>query len=223
MPGELVDDARRAGVPLLPQSTELDPDCSCPDWGYPCKHAAALCYAIAATIDADPFVLFALRGRDREEVITQLRARRTAAQATSTPPAPAGLPAAGAYTAWGALADQPPSLPNFPNRHPTPPHCPPPRRPAPDCPPRTSNASWRTPPHAPPGYSRATPPACTCPSMRTRRGSPRATADPSGSTASSRTPVPNRPRSPASPAPGGMAAQPASPSPNSHALPTRPR
>ncbi|MGW2769371.1 SWIM zinc finger family protein [Streptomyces sp. NPDC001275] len=58
MPAELVDDTRNAGVPLLPQPTELDPECPCPDWGYPCKHAAALCYAIAASIDADPFVVF---------------------------------------------------------------------------------------------------------------------------------------------------------------------
>jgi uncharacterized Zn finger protein len=100
MPAELVDDARHAGVPLLPQPTELDPDCSCPDWGYPCKHAAALCYAIAATIDADPFVLFALRGRSREEVLAQLRARRTASQETGTPPAPTGIPAAAAYARW---------------------------------------------------------------------------------------------------------------------------
>ncbi|MCZ0998031.1 SWIM zinc finger family protein [Streptomyces mirabilis] len=92
MPAQLVDAARQAGVPLLPQPTELDPDCSCPDWGYPCKHAAALCYAIAATIDTDPFVLFALRGRSREEVLAQLRARRTTSPATDTPPAPAGIP-----------------------------------------------------------------------------------------------------------------------------------
>src|ERR1043165_516852 len=99
MPAELVDDARRAGVPLLPLPTELDPECSCPDWGYPCKHAAALCYAIAATIDADPFVLFALRGRSREEVLAQLRARRRASQ-EAPPQAPAGVPAAAAYSRW---------------------------------------------------------------------------------------------------------------------------
>ncbi|MCX4784794.1 MULTISPECIES: SWIM zinc finger family protein [unclassified Streptomyces] len=114
MPAELVDDARHAGVPLLPQPTELDPECSCPDWGYPCKHAAALCYAIAATIDADPFAVFALRGRGREEVLGQLRARRTASQATSTPSAPAGLPAAGAYAAWAARAEHTPPLPELP-------------------------------------------------------------------------------------------------------------
>ncbi|WP_411149573.1 SWIM zinc finger family protein [Streptomyces sp. A30] len=118
MPAELVDDARQAGVPLLPQPTELDPDCSCPDWGYPCKHAAALCYAIAATIDADPFVLFALRGRSREEVLAQLRARRTAPQETASPPAPAGIPAAATYASWAALAEHAPPLPDLPEPSP---------------------------------------------------------------------------------------------------------
>ncbi|MGK5499966.1 SWIM zinc finger family protein [Streptomyces sp. URMC 125] len=98
MPTDLVDDARRAGVPLLPLPTELDPECSCPDWGYPCKHAAALCYAIAATIDTDPFVLFALRGRSREEVLAELRARRAAGRTADTPPTPAGIHAAGHHS-----------------------------------------------------------------------------------------------------------------------------
>ncbi len=114
MPGELVDDARRAGVPLLPQPTELDPECSCPDRGYPCKHAAALCYAIAATIDDDPFVVFALPGRGREEVLAVLRARRTADRAADTRPAPAEIPAAGAYAAWATPAEHPPRLPGLP-------------------------------------------------------------------------------------------------------------
>lgn len=111
MPAELVDDARRAGVPFLPQPAELDPECSCPDWGYPCKHAAALCYAIAVTIDDDPFVLFALRGRGREEVFAELRAHRTAAHETNAPPAPSGIPAAAAYTHW---AEHTPELPELP-------------------------------------------------------------------------------------------------------------
>ncbi|MFJ5774666.1 SWIM zinc finger family protein [Streptomyces sp. NPDC093094] len=111
MPAELVDDARRAGVPLLPRPTELDPECSCPDWGHPCKHAAALCYAIAVTIDADPFVLFALRGRNREEVLTELRVRRTAKQETAALPVPTGVPAAAAYARW---AEHTPQLPEPP-------------------------------------------------------------------------------------------------------------
>ncbi|WP_328725726.1 SWIM zinc finger family protein [Streptomyces sp. NBC_00259] len=115
MPAELIDDARHAGVPLLPQPTELDPECSCPDWGHPCKHAAALCYAIAATIDDDPFVLFTLRGRGRDDVLAELRARQTAGRTTDAPPAPAGVHAAGAYAAWTALADHAPGWPGLPD------------------------------------------------------------------------------------------------------------
>ncbi|MER7820476.1 SWIM zinc finger family protein [Streptomyces sp. NPDC096153] len=78
MPADLVDDARAAGVPLLPEPAELDPECSCPDWGYPCKHAAALCYATAAHLDDDPFWLLALRGRTKDAVLAALRTRRQA-------------------------------------------------------------------------------------------------------------------------------------------------
>ncbi|MDH6124719.1 SWIM zinc finger family protein [Kitasatospora sp. GP82] len=107
MPAELVEDTRAAGVPLLPRPTELDPECSCPDWGYPCKHAAALCYAIAARIDEDPFVLFALRGRDREQVFAALRERRMA-ERPGAEEAPAGVPAAAAYARW---TEEQPALP----------------------------------------------------------------------------------------------------------------
>jgi uncharacterized Zn finger protein len=110
MPEALADDARTADVPLLPRPTELDPECSCPDWGHPCKHAAALCYAIAARIDDDPFVLFALRGRTREQVFAALRARRTATS-TATARPPAGIPAAAAYARW---SEQQPTLPTIP-------------------------------------------------------------------------------------------------------------
>ncbi|MFG2876425.1 SWIM zinc finger family protein [Streptomyces sp. NPDC048337] len=115
MPSELVDDADEAGVPLLPRPTELDPECSCPDWGCPCKHAAALCYAIASAIDADPFVLFALRGRQREEIFAQLRARRAKPQQrAAVPGAAAGIPAAAAYARWADRSDRPGALPDLP-------------------------------------------------------------------------------------------------------------
>lgn len=115
MPAELADDAYQAGVPLLPEPTELDPDCSCPDWGHPCKHTAALCYAVATSIDADPFVLFALRGRSREKTLAELRARRTARQEAAAPSAPAGIPATAAYTHW---TEHTPRLPELPAQAP---------------------------------------------------------------------------------------------------------
>lgn len=79
MPPELVDDAQAAGVRLLPGVGDLSPDCSCPDWGWPCKHASALCYQIARLLDVDPFVLLLLRGRGEQELMDELRARNAAA------------------------------------------------------------------------------------------------------------------------------------------------
>jgi hypothetical protein len=57
----------------------LSPDCSCPDWGWPCKHASALCYQIGALLDVDPFVLLLLRGRGETELMEELRTRNAAA------------------------------------------------------------------------------------------------------------------------------------------------
>ena len=120
MPEDLVADAASAGVPLLPQPHELDPECSCPDWGYPCKHAAAVCYATATHIDEDPFLLFTLRGRPRDSVLTALRTRRRAAS-TADPaaaedpgaPAPYGVLAREAFTAWdGTFTPPSPEAPD---------------------------------------------------------------------------------------------------------------
>jgi uncharacterized Zn finger protein len=48
-------------------------DCTCPDWQAPCKHLAATCYLLAESFDTDPFEIFAWRGRDREELLENLR------------------------------------------------------------------------------------------------------------------------------------------------------
>ncbi|WP_102922518.1 SWIM zinc finger family protein [Streptomyces noursei] len=113
MPADLIDDARAAGIPLLPEPTELDPECSCPDWGYPCKHAAALCYATAAHLDDDPFWLFTLRGRTKDTVLTALRTRRqahtSAAPKTNGAPHGQGLPARDAFASWNG-SFTPPAL-----------------------------------------------------------------------------------------------------------------
>lgn len=45
----------------------------------PCKHIAGTGYALGDRLDADPFLLFTLRGRMRDEVLAGLRARRAAA------------------------------------------------------------------------------------------------------------------------------------------------
>lgn len=69
---------------VLPDRGDLGPDCSCPDWAEPCKHAAALCYIAADLFDDDPFALLTLRGRGRDEVLAEVRDRRAQALGGAT-------------------------------------------------------------------------------------------------------------------------------------------
>jgi uncharacterized Zn finger protein len=79
LPPEIADDAAAAGLDLLPGGGEVGPRCDCPDDADPCKHSAAACYLIAGALDADPFALFLLRGRTRDQVLAGIRARRRGA------------------------------------------------------------------------------------------------------------------------------------------------
>lgn len=77
LPPELAEHARASGADLLPGPGDLRPRCSCPDSADPCKHSAAVCYLVADEVDTDPFVLFLLRGRGRDPLLRELRARRS--------------------------------------------------------------------------------------------------------------------------------------------------
>ncbi len=98
LPPEIADDAADAGLDLLPGGGEVGPRCDCPDDADPCKHSAAACYLIADALDADPFALFLLRGRTRDQVLAGIRTRRRGA-------APGAGPAAGADSGPGSSAD----------------------------------------------------------------------------------------------------------------------
>jgi len=77
LPHEIEDVFAGAGVALFPErGSHLITSCTCPDWGTPCKHAAAVCYLVAEAFDEDPFLLLAFRGREREALLAELRARR---------------------------------------------------------------------------------------------------------------------------------------------------
>ncbi|MEO5873807.1 MAG: SWIM zinc finger family protein [Streptosporangiaceae bacterium] len=95
MPPDLVAAAQDAGVPLLPAVGDLEPDCDCTDWEYPCKHAAALCYQASWLLDADPFLLLLMRGRGARELLAGLRDRNAAPR----PAATTGIPARAAFAA----------------------------------------------------------------------------------------------------------------------------
>jgi uncharacterized Zn finger protein len=80
MPKEIDQAFRATGGSLFPaKEKELQTDCSCPDWANPCKHIAATHYVLGEAFDQDPFLLFELRGRGKDEVLGALRARRVGA------------------------------------------------------------------------------------------------------------------------------------------------
>jgi uncharacterized Zn finger protein len=72
--------------------------CSCPDWGVPCKHLAAVCYVLAEAFDDDPFEMLAWRGRTRSALLAALRQAgpRPAASAAGSARVAADAPAASA-------------------------------------------------------------------------------------------------------------------------------
>ena len=80
MPPDVEEAFRLAGLSLFPARKEdLRTACSCPDWSNPCKHIAAVYYLLGEEFDRDPFLIFRLRGLDRDELIRLLgRAAATA-------------------------------------------------------------------------------------------------------------------------------------------------
>jgi uncharacterized Zn finger protein len=112
----IVRDARAVGVELLPGAGDLVPRCSCPDRAVPCKHSAAVCYLVADELDADPFALFRLRGRTKDEVLTAVRARRSAGSNRPPVSLPAarrsGDPGIRATEAWARVVSRPPRPPS---------------------------------------------------------------------------------------------------------------
>lgn len=79
MPREIDKAFGTAGASLFPNKKgDLVTDCTCPDWANPCKHVAATHYVLGEALDKDPFLLFELRGRTKDEVLATLRAARGA-------------------------------------------------------------------------------------------------------------------------------------------------
>ena len=72
LPHPLVEHAEEAGVELLPYGGEIATRCSCEPWTDPCHHALAVLYQLTWLLEADPFVLLALRGIDRDDLLARL-------------------------------------------------------------------------------------------------------------------------------------------------------
>ncbi|MFM9266364.1 SWIM zinc finger family protein [Tychonema sp. BBK16] len=77
MPHNIEDVFAAAGKTLFPLSlSDIRSRCSCPDPKNPCKHISAVYYLLGDRFSEDPFVLFQMRGRTKEQILTALRQKR---------------------------------------------------------------------------------------------------------------------------------------------------
>jgi uncharacterized Zn finger protein len=89
MPTQIEEAFTAAGAPLFPtRAGDLEMECSCPDWGVPCKHIAATFYLLAEAFDADPFQILHWRGQDRETLLANLRTLRGSGTVAASPGKP---------------------------------------------------------------------------------------------------------------------------------------
>jgi uncharacterized Zn finger protein len=73
MPKEIEEAFTAAKLSLFPEKIrDLKQECSCPDYASVCKHLAAVHYILAERFDDDPFLLFRLRGKSQDEILTAL-------------------------------------------------------------------------------------------------------------------------------------------------------
>ena len=77
IPPEIGEALGDQGLELFPVSgRDIETSCSCPDWANPCKHVAAVHYVVAAALDSDPYLIFVLRGLDRQALLGALAEAR---------------------------------------------------------------------------------------------------------------------------------------------------
>jgi uncharacterized Zn finger protein len=85
MPANIEEVFTANGLSLFPFTlSDIRSRCSCPDKANPCKHVGAVYYQLGDRFSEDPFVLFQLRGRTKEQILESLRQlRRHEAQVNS--------------------------------------------------------------------------------------------------------------------------------------------
>ena len=96
LPPEADECFAEAGVALFPtREADLITSCDCLDFSNPCKHIAAVYYLLAEYFDRDPFMLFRLRGMEREQFVAMFgkrdssSARRKTGDVSKSEPVPA--------------------------------------------------------------------------------------------------------------------------------------
>ncbi|WP_414548250.1 SWIM zinc finger family protein [Anabaena sp. CCY 0017] len=93
MPQNIEEVFTANGLSLFPFTlSDVHSKCSCPDKANPCKHIGAVYYQLGDRFSEDPFVLFQLRGRTKEQIISDLRQLRGAKVDVTAPETPETKP-----------------------------------------------------------------------------------------------------------------------------------
>lgn len=101
MPQDLEQVFAELGLSLFPEGAgELTMECTCPDWAVPCKHVAATLYVLAEAFDTDPFLILSWRGREKADLLGNLRRLRGGSSSTVD-----SGQAEPARSAWDALEE----------------------------------------------------------------------------------------------------------------------
>ncbi|TVP58293.1 MAG: hypothetical protein EA343_21740 [Nodularia sp. (in: Bacteria)] len=89
MPQNIEEVFTANGLSLFPFTlSDVHSKCTCPDKANPCKHIGAVYYQLGDRFSEDPFVLFQLRGRTKEQIISDLRQLRGAKVEATAPKTP---------------------------------------------------------------------------------------------------------------------------------------
>lgn len=109
MPETIEEVFDSVGVSLFPsEQQDMQTTCTCPDWRnrkaevasregieladvpawrvMPCKHVSAVYYLLGERFDEDPFLMFLLRGRSKDDIVAALRARRAGPEPEAAAP-----------------------------------------------------------------------------------------------------------------------------------------
>ncbi len=78
MPSDIEAVFTSNGLSLFPYTlSDVRSRCTCPDKANPCKHIAAVYYQLGDRFSEDPFLIFQLRGRTKDQILASLRQLRS--------------------------------------------------------------------------------------------------------------------------------------------------
>lgn len=81
MPDDMERVFKKVGADLFPSKSDINTECTCPDWSNPCKHIVAVLFLLGEEFERDPFLIFRMRGTERDDLLKMAGLRPMPGQA----------------------------------------------------------------------------------------------------------------------------------------------